>query len=141
LLVTIRQLDQVKDGTLISDDPSSRELITQKFSNFFNSYSKSYNNAHNRRGRLFLHPFKHKEVSDDSYFAYLINYIHRNPLHHGLVTNYEDWGFSSYNELLSDSKTFLEREGVLELFGSKEEFLKFHKLNKTHESLIDLIIE
>ncbi len=32
--------------------------LSKAFSNFFNSYTKSFNKAHKRSGRLFLYPFR-----------------------------------------------------------------------------------
>jgi putative transposase len=112
---------------------SSEDLINQSFSNFFNSYTKSYNLRHNRKGKLFMLPYKRILVEDDSYFISIINYIHRNPLHHGLVKNHTDWKYSSYAAYLSHNKTKINRELGLELYGSLENFLLFHQENRAKE--------
>lgn len=39
-------------------------LISQRFSNFFNSYSKAYNKMFDRKGKLFLLALKKKETSN-----------------------------------------------------------------------------
>jgi len=69
-------------------------------------------------GRLFLYPFKRILVDKEDYLLFLINYIHRNPIHHGIVKNFSDWKYSSYNTILSDKFTKIERSYILQLFGS-----------------------
>ncbi len=39
----------------------------------------------------------------------------------------EDYKHSSYYSILSDKPTLLKREEVLEWFGGKEMFVKYHK--------------
>ncbi|MBA2563017.1 MAG: hypothetical protein H0V14_08920 [Chitinophagaceae bacterium] len=39
----------------------------------------------------------------------------------------EDYKHSSYYSILSDKPTLLKREKVLEWFGGKEMFIKYHK--------------
>ena len=56
-----------------------------------------------------------------------IYYIHRNPIHHYLADQMDEWEFSSYNAMLSIAPTVLERELVLELFEGPELFRKFHQ--------------
>jgi len=60
-------------------------VISQQFSNLFNSYSKAFNKYFNRKGSLFIPNFKRKQIESNSYFATLIAYIHYNPVHHGFV--------------------------------------------------------
>lgn len=105
-------------------------VVSRAFSNFFISYSKSFNHAHHRMGRLFLQCFKRILVEDDDYFLTLINYIHRNPIHHGLNPNYSNWKYSSYNTYLSDNPTKLAKQEVLSHFSSLDEFVLFHEENK-----------
>ncbi len=112
-----------------SNEKASK-VFQQSFSNFFNSYSKSYNKAHGRAGRLFLYPFKRILVDKDDYFLTLVNYIHRNPIHHGIVKGFSDWKYSSYNAIISNNETRISREFVLDCFGSIEDFIHFHEQNK-----------
>jgi len=143
LLVTIKEIDKISEKLLRlkDNDEDQEKLIIQSFSNFFNSYTKSYNKKHNRQGRLFLYPFKRILVDDDDYLTYVINYIHRNPIHHGITNNYSTWKYSSYKAFLTDSPTKVNREYVLKLFGTKEEFISFHDDNKTKQGLREYLIE
>ena len=115
--------------------------LSKAFSNFFNSYTKSYNKVHNRKGKLFLLPYKRKLIIDNSYLSYLICYIHRNPIHHGLTDNYTTWKYSSFNAVLSNKQTNIDRENVLSLFGSLNGFIDFHQQNKTKKGLKDYVLE
>jgi putative transposase len=106
-------------------DLLSKNIILQ-FSHLFNAYSKAYNKFYNRRGSLFMRAFKRKEIVDDSYLTSVILYIHRNPLHHGFVTNLTDWKWSSYTEFLMPTLK-PDQQYVIDWFGNKEEFVKLHQ--------------
>ncbi|HYV95529.1 MAG TPA: transposase [Chitinophagales bacterium] len=108
-------------------DFNPSDIISHCFSNLFNSYSKSYNKVFNRRGSLFNHKFKRKEVEDNDYLIKLIHYIHANPVHHGFVKRIEDWKYISYHGILSQGKTHLQRSQVLEWFGGRDEFIRVHQ--------------
>ena len=130
ILLEIKDEDQITKPMSKKKFEDKTEYILQSFSNFFNSYSKSFNNIHQRSGRLFLYPFKRKQVDDEDYYASLINYIHRNPVHHGLSKSYSNWDYSSYNEYLNNGLSLINREKGLALFGSVDGFVRFHEENK-----------
>ena len=44
--------------------------INQRFSNFFNSYTKTYNKYNNRKGKLFMLPYKRGKVDNDEYLGF-----------------------------------------------------------------------
>ncbi len=101
-------------------------FISQQFSNFFNAYTKAFNKMYDRKGALFLHNFKRKEVNDESYFAKLVHYIHANPVHHGFTAKVEDWKYSSYQSYLSEKETKLKRLDALAWFGGVDAFIQAH---------------
>jgi putative transposase len=103
------------------------KVISQQFSNLFNSYTKAFNKYSNRKGSLFIPRFKRKEVTNESYLSQLIVYIHNNPVHHGFVKHIIDWPYSSIHVYISDQPSKLNREYMNQWFGDKEELLKFHK--------------
>lgn len=114
-------------------------FVLQQFNRFFISYSKSFNKVFDRTGSLFLDSFQRKLVTDQKYLRLLIYYIHQNPVHHGFVISPADWEFSSYNAILSDKESRIEKEKVIHLFGSKDSFREFH-LRKVDMSLFaDLV--
>jgi putative transposase len=101
-------------------------LISRQFSNFFNAYSKAFNKQHNRKGSLFMHTFKRKLITDDSYLRKLIHYIHFNPTEAGLVKSPEEWKYSSYSVIISLSETTLLRDEVISYFEDIENFKYCH---------------
>jgi len=46
---------------------------------------------------------------------------------HGFTEHYTQYKWSSYNSIISDNPTLLNRDEVLSLFSGKEEFIDFHK--------------
>ncbi|NOX85617.1 MAG: transposase [Chlorobi bacterium] len=129
LMLKIREEEEIPTLRKI-DDEKHADYITRIFGNFFQSYSKSFNKTYQRQGRLFLQPFKRIKVDDEDYFVLLVNYIHRNPIHHGLVKELYEWRYSTYQTFLSKKLTRIDREEVLSFFGSLEEFVRFHEENK-----------
>jgi REP element-mobilizing transposase RayT len=105
------------------------ELIKQigrAFSNFFNSYAKTFNLIHNRSGKLFELPYRRIRVDDERYFSLLIRYIHFNPVHHGVSNDIESWKFSSYHDLILGRKSIVDSDFVLKCFGNLNAFLEYH---------------
>lgn len=102
-------------------------LISKRFSNFFNSYAKSYNLMYRRRGSLFMRPFRVKEIKNDDYFTQLVLHIHANPVHHGFVKKIDDWPYSSYKQIISTQPTLVEREVVLKWFNGRDGFIQYHQ--------------
>lgn len=107
--------------------------ISQKFSNLFNGYAKAYNNRYNRMGSLFTPNFKRKLVESERYFNRLIIYIHQNPVHHNFVKDIADWPYSSYNAYRLNRKTKLNKEQIIDWFGSKKQFFEAHQQISTVE--------
>jgi REP element-mobilizing transposase RayT len=101
-------------------------LVVLQFSHLFNAYTKAYNKVYQRRGSLFTRAFKRKEITDDSYFTQLIHYIHANPVHHGFVKNINDWRWSSFDDILNEEPSLVNRKEIIDWFGNKKEFLRFH---------------
>jgi REP element-mobilizing transposase RayT len=102
------------------------EFVMQNFSNLFNSYAKSYNKRFQRKGALFIDYMRRKLVDNDDYLLNLIHYIHYNPVHHGICKKVDSWYFSSYHSVFSHKPTLLMRSKVVELFKSRDEYIKVH---------------
>jgi len=105
----------------------------------FRSYALAFNKENNRSGSLFHKGFKRIRIDDEKYFTAIVHYIHNNPIHHHYVDEYEKWHFSSYNAVISDSPSNVNREQILELFGSKNNFIQFHLENIKYDK-IDIFI-
>jgi putative transposase len=58
----------------------------------------------------------------------VVLFIHQNPQRHRLCADFRDWEHSSYNVLLSDEPTFLDREKVMDWFGKPETYEAVHTM-------------
>ncbi len=112
---------------------------SQQFSNFFNSYAKSINQAYGRTGNLFQRPFGRIRVTSEAYFANLVRYIHRNPQKHGFVSDYREYPHSSYQAFCSAKPTRLRRDVVLEWFGGGSDFKKAHDISFDEKEITEFI--
>ena len=103
------------------------ETISYRFSHYFNSYAQRYNKKYMRHGSLFRSGFKRKPVETKEYFAHLVHYIHSNPVKDKFVNNIDQWEFSSYNQILSNASTFLNKAVVIDYFGDIDNFKFVHR--------------
>jgi putative transposase len=115
--------------------------ISNAFSSLFQSYSQAINKRFERTGPLFEEPFHRIEVSTEDYFTRLVWYIHQNPQKHRFVDDFRDYQHSSYWSHLHEKQTKLQRQAVLDWFGDKSEYEKFHALQREDKSLKDIVIE
>lgn len=108
----------------------SQKLInkpSQPFSNLFNAYVQAIIKQNNRHGSLLETPFKRKRIDDEKYLKNLILYIHNNPVQHNFVEKVEDYKWSSYNSIISNKESLIERERVIDFFDDKENFIFSHR--------------
>jgi putative transposase len=101
--------------------------MMERFGNLLNSYTKSFNKGNKRRGGLFIDTMRRVEITDDAQLGAIIFYIHKNAVHHHYSKTIAEWQWSSYNSILSKAPTTLLRDEVIEWFGAKEQFIKFHQ--------------
>jgi putative transposase len=66
-------------------------------------------------------------------------YIHRNPERHGFVEDYRRWPYSSYQAILSDRPSRVQRRDVLEWFGGRAGFERAH-VSMVDETIIEPLI-
>jgi len=108
---------------------ADNKVVPEQFRKFLISYSKSFNKEQKRRGSLFDKHLKRVRIETDEQLLWTIYYIHRNPFHHRITSNFKGFKWSSFQILISNKPTKLKRDGVLALFHGKEEFIKFHDRN------------
>jgi REP element-mobilizing transposase RayT len=60
------------------------------------TYTRKFNNRHDRSGHLFQGRYKSILVENDQYMLHLSCYIHRNPLRAGIISRLADYRWSSY---------------------------------------------
>ena len=120
---------------------SLNKILSQQYATLFGTYTKAINKAFNRTGSLFEKPFHRKLVASDAYFTALIAYIHRNPQNHGIIDDYRDWPYSSYQTLLSDKPSRLERKTVLDWFDGAEGFKDIHRRDVDEKFIDELLFD
>ncbi len=125
LLIKIKDKKNIA-SLLPPDKKDINKFVIQQFSNFFNAYTKAYNNVYERRGRLFTYPFRRRLVTDEKDFTAVMAYIHNNPVHHGFVPVASDWKYSSFESFYDSRPSKLLRDIVETLFGKKENFEDYH---------------
>jgi hypothetical protein len=81
---------------LLIDEIGINEFMEDQFRRMFSSFALSMKNKYNRQGALFQRRMKRVQVEEESKLVYLINYVHYNPIHHGLCINIDEWPYSSY---------------------------------------------
>ena len=92
------------------------------------AYSKYFNSQYQRKGHLFRERFRASIVEKELYLLKLVNYIHLNPLRLGLVSNVEEYPYSSY--FMYRDRT---REEVREILTGIEDYSDYIK--RTGEKL------
>ncbi len=122
-----RQVASIEKSPGQPEKPLGSAFVSNKFSNFFNAYAKSINQAYGRTGSLFQHPFGRVVIHKDSQFWNVIAYIHQNPQKHRFVVDFRDWKWTSYGLILNEESTKIARQAVLNWFGSKENYLEMHQ--------------
>ena len=114
---------------------------SMQFGHVFNAYTKYFNKKYDRTGSLFKNKFKKIEVMSDEYLKYLVYYIHHNPVHHGFIDNIEDYKYSSYQSILSDKKTKIQREEVIDWFDDIDNFRYFHRINQNIDKIKSIVLD
>jgi len=115
-------------------------LISQQFSNFFNSYTKAFNKMYGRNGSLFTPNFKKKIITEKEYLKQVILYVHLNPIKHQVTKDFECYPYSSYSSMISDKPSLIKRRETIGLFDDKDNFVFVHQEQKVKTELINEII-
>ena len=110
-----------------ANDASLSDFVMEQFSNWCNSYTKSFNRMHGRKGKLFMDNMNRILIKSDSYYSTLVLYIHNNCVKHKIATKAGKWPYSSYNTILSAEPTWLNKNELLEWFGGTDQFIRFHQ--------------
>jgi putative transposase len=111
---------------LASRDEFVESQLSRIYANLFSSYAKRYNLLYDRLGTLFKRSFMRKSIESTEYLHKVISYVHHNPVRHDYALRPEEWKYSSYNTIVNKMPSFVDREGVLEIFGGMNNFLDYH---------------
>lgn len=103
--------------TLRTDDATVSKAVHDLNGN----YAQWWNRRHERVGHVFQGRFKEQIVQRQNYLLILCRYVARNPVRRGLVTNPEEWKWSSYGMAIGVAAPlpFVASASVLRLFGDE----------------------
>ena len=107
-------------------EPLSRIMLTLQ-----SAYTQRFNKRHDRVGHLFQGRYKAFLVDRDQYLFALVRYIHRNPVEAGIVSNPEDYRWSSDRFYRRDPvPEWMDADRVLQLLGRRKSTarLSYHRL-------------
>jgi len=138
LALRIKNEEELSRLPQLSESSDMAKNLSKQFANFFSSYTQAFNKQHNRRGNLFVHKFKRKQIDSDDYFKRLIHYIHFNPVHHNFVKDLQDWKYSSFESFFSEQASKINREEVIEWFGNRQVFFDFHQKEIEEKMVLEL---
>ena len=102
------------------------KFLSKQFANLFRCYTQSFNKVFHRMGSLFIKNFKRELILDKQHFMNVFIYTHRNPIHHGFRENYNEWEFSSYNEITEGVCDLIEVVKLLKMASGLESFIDKH---------------
>ena len=106
-------------------------IYSKSLAKLISSYTQAFNKVYHRSGSLFESPFKRIRIDSEEYLRNLIIYIHQN---HDDFQNYK---YSSYKAIVSNSETSISKKEVLYLFDDVENFVRCHQ-NNIDETLIEI---
>lgn len=94
------------------------------------SYAMKYNRIKDRVGYVFRDRYYLQPIVSEKQLYNCLVYIHRNPIKANLVSKYEDYEFSSYNEFFGKQRLISEKSIEL-IFGTHSGFIKtFEEIHK-----------
>ncbi len=126
LVIKVKDVIFQKDDILKNEEEIGK-IVSNQFRIMFVAYSMAINKQERRTGSLFSRPFKRLEITEQEYLEYVLFYVHYNPEKHGIAGNFTAYKNSSFTALCSKQSTALNRKLVYEIYGSREDFIAFHK--------------
>ena len=90
-------------------------------------YAQYFNKRHEHVGFLFQNRFFSQPVDSDAYLQAVLRYIHMNPVKDGLCRSCGQYRWSSFHEFLAQDQGLCDKRYVLELLGSRRDFLALHR--------------
>ena len=73
----------------------SLDEFALKIGRLHNGKATQWNREDQTRGRKVWHQFADRRIRNDRHYFASINYVHANPVHHGLVARVDEWRWSS----------------------------------------------
>ena len=105
------------------------DYISHQWGTLQNTYTKKKNYRTGKRGGIFCQSINRNLITSEEYLQMAIVYIHNNPIKHGFCSSANKWKYSSYNAVISNSVTNIERDEVLSWFENRGNFIEYHQSN------------
>jgi REP element-mobilizing transposase RayT len=123
----VEEMNNAPNFEKVITDTEIEKYLSKQFANLFSCYTQSFNKVYHRKGSLFIKNFKRELISDKSYFLNAIVYTHRNPIHHRFRKKYENWEYSSYNDIVAGVCDFIEISKLLAITDGLDSFKEMHR--------------
>ena len=101
-------------------------------------FAMRYNRSGDRVGHVFQDRYRSEVILDESHLLQVIRYVHNNPVKAGLVSNPEEYLWSSYREYVdafARTANKVAHEAVLGQFADIDAFRAFHQIDDPEEFL------
>lgn len=122
ILVKTRSEIEIRNHFSDKVEMDIEKLVSQQFSNTFNSYSQAINKRFGRTGKLFELPFRRKEISTKQHLLNSILYINKNPAKHKIADDFFNYPFSSIHDIFKRNNFFVESAEIIDLFDDENNF-------------------
>lgn len=113
ILMWIKSEDVIREKFPEKDNLEIGSIISQQFSNTFNSYSQAINKHFGRTGKLFELPFRRKEITSEQQLINTILYINKNPVKHKISNDLFTYAYSSLHTIVNNDNLFNESSKVI----------------------------
>lgn len=101
--------------------------LQKQFTNFFQAYTRELKQELGRKDNQIVH-YEQALLTESDEIKTCILHIHAVAVEKGFGAEFGAWRYNSYNAMLSDKPTKLMRKEVIDIFGSKDNFIKQHQL-------------
>lgn len=98
---------------------SDEFALTKLMRSILVAYTMYFNKKYHQRGSLFESVYKAVRISSDAQLMHITRYIHLNH------RKFRTWKYSSYQDYLTKSRSWLNTKPILELFQSSEAYRIF----------------
>ena len=143
----VKKEESNKAQQFLKKEITFNTFLESQFKRFFNSYVAAFNKKNERRGSLLKAKFKRILIQNPAHFAYLLCYIHHNPIHHKLSKDYESWEYNSYHNYLrlirnlsSQIRNFPEvaiaTQAIFKFFADRQDETGHQNFLKAHQDFL-----
>ncbi len=120
---------RIKEWESIENCIHDENQLWSQFRTFLGTYTKAINKTYSRSGHLFEKRYSRRIIQTDEQFFRLIVYIHQNPQNHGIVMDFRNWPFSSYDAYVKKDRRSMVAKEIL--FDDN----LYNTILETHENL------